>query len=100
VNAIIVQGTLKPDGTLVLDEKPALPPGRVQITLQPAPEATLAVGDWWECLQRIRAEREARGYPFMTEEETTAWIEELRDQGEDRIDEAHRILEEERPPQG
>jgi hypothetical protein len=30
-----VQGTLTPEGTLVLDEKPALPPGRVSVRLEP-----------------------------------------------------------------
>src|SRR5262245_28883875 len=29
-----VEGTLQPDGTLILDEKPALPPGRVRVALQ------------------------------------------------------------------
>ena len=36
LNTIVVQGTLKPDGTLELDEKPSLAPGRVQVMLQPA----------------------------------------------------------------
>lgn len=31
---VIVDGTLKPDGTLELDEKPPLPAGRVRVTLQ------------------------------------------------------------------
>ena len=35
LDAVIVQGTLRPDGTLELDEKPPLTPGRVQVTLQP-----------------------------------------------------------------
>jgi len=30
-----VQGTLTPEGTLVLDEKPALPPGRVSVRMEP-----------------------------------------------------------------
>ena len=29
----VVEGTLKPDGTLELDEKPKLPPGRVKVVL-------------------------------------------------------------------
>jgi hypothetical protein len=33
--SVIVDGTLKPDGTLELDEKPALPAGRVKVVLQP-----------------------------------------------------------------
>ncbi len=40
--------------------------------------------DWFEHLQRIRVEREAAGYPFMNEEETTAHIGWLREG--DRID--------------
>ncbi len=31
---VIVDGTLKPDGTLELDEKPSLPAGRVKVVLQ------------------------------------------------------------------
>lgn len=34
---VIVDGTLKPDGTLVLDEQPALPAGRVKVMLQAEP---------------------------------------------------------------
>ena len=34
-NAIEMEGTLEADGRLVLDEKPALPPGRVRVALQP-----------------------------------------------------------------
>ena len=31
---VIVDGTLKPDGTLELDERPSLPAGRVKVVLQ------------------------------------------------------------------
>jgi hypothetical protein len=34
LDAIVVQGTLKPDGSLELNTKPVLAPGRVYITLQ------------------------------------------------------------------
>jgi hypothetical protein len=33
-NPISIDGTLQPDGMLVLDETPALPPGRVRVILQ------------------------------------------------------------------
>ncbi len=36
--AIEIVGTLRPDGTLVLDEKPALAPGRVRVALRPLGE--------------------------------------------------------------
>ena len=35
--AAILQATLKPDGTLELDQKPNLPPGRVYVIVQPLP---------------------------------------------------------------
>lgn len=74
-----VQGTLQPDGTLVLDSKPELPPGRVTVVLRQEPKPAVPEEDWWQHLQRIRAEREASGYPFMNDEEVTAHIEWLRE---------------------
>jgi hypothetical protein len=94
----IVQGTLKPDGTLELDQKPDLPPGRVTIVLRQESAPASPQEDWWQYLQRIRAEREASGYPFMNEEEMKAYIEWLR--GPDRIDEMLRQVDEERQQRG
>jgi hypothetical protein len=37
LNTAVVQGALKDDGTLELDEKPPLAPGRVQVTILPIP---------------------------------------------------------------
>ena len=45
-NAIEIQGTLREDGTLVLDRKPDVPPGRVGVVLQALPPA--AGEDWWQ----------------------------------------------------
>jgi hypothetical protein len=91
----VIEGTLKPDGTLELDQKPNLPPGRVTVVLRQ--EAALAPPpqeDWWQYLQRVRAEREAAGYPFMNEAEMNAHIEWLREP--DRIDEMLREADEQR----
>jgi len=33
-NTIEIEGTLQADGKLILDEKPAMPPGRVRVALQ------------------------------------------------------------------
>jgi hypothetical protein len=38
---IVVNGLLKPDGTLELDALPRLPPGRVRVTLQPLVEGRI-----------------------------------------------------------
>ena len=51
---VVVEGTLKPDGTLELDSKLNLPPGRVQLIVQPLPE--LPKDDpFWQMMQRIWA---------------------------------------------
>jgi len=34
---VVVEGQLKPDGTLQLDGKVALPPGRVRVTVEASP---------------------------------------------------------------
>jgi hypothetical protein len=85
-----VEGVLGPDGTLVLDRKVELPPGRVKVVVRAVPEP--AQEGWWPYMQRIRAEREAAGYPFMDEKEMNAWIEELRGD-DDRIEQAYRDIE-------
>jgi len=98
VNAtqVEVTGTLQPDGTLVLDQKPNLPPGRVRVVVQLAPEPGRPAINWLEHLQRIRAEREADGYPFMNEEEVAAYVDWLRED-DDRIAEAYRQSQDEQP---
>lgn len=84
LHEITLEGTLKPDGTLELDRKPSLPPGRVVVTVRGAAETPMQE-NWWQYMQRIRAEREAAGYPFMNEREMQAHIDWLRDD-DDRIE--------------
>ncbi len=73
-----VPATLQPDGvTLLLEEKLALPPGPVSVTIQPAepPSGPTML----EVLGRIHQEQLQRGRPAMTEEETAAEIAQMRD---------------------
>jgi hypothetical protein len=72
LNTIIVQGTLRPDGTLELDEKPTLAPGRVHVTLRPVSAGSTLKGSLAETIEEIRQEQQARGYPARTPEEMTA----------------------------
>jgi hypothetical protein len=51
--------------------------------------------NWFQHLQRIRAEREACGYPFMNEAEASDHVEWLREG--DRTDDLLRQADEERP---
>jgi hypothetical protein len=89
---ITVQGTLNPDGTVQLDEKPNLSPGRVTVVLRQETAASPPQEDWFQHLQRIRASMEAENYPFMNEEETNAHLEWLREG--DRIDDLLREVDE------
>jgi hypothetical protein len=75
----IVEATLQADGSLVLDAKPNLPPGRVTVVLRQEAKAPPPADDWWQHLQRIRAEREASGYPFMNDEGVQAHLDWLRE---------------------
>jgi hypothetical protein len=93
LNESVVEGTLKPDGTLELDQKPSLSPGRVTVILrQEAPAVT--EGGWWEAMQKARQAMIDSGCPLLNEAEVQARIDELRE--EDRIDEMLRDLDERR----
>jgi hypothetical protein len=91
---VIIQGMLHPDGTLELDQKPNLSPGRVTVVLRPESQPTPPQEDWWQFMQRARRELEAAGTHFMNEEEVNAHIEWLREG--DRIDDLLRQADEER----
>ncbi len=65
-----IEGTLKADGTLELDHKPGLTPGRVLVTVKrlTAPgRPGLA-----ELLQQMRQEQQARGFVGPGEQELAA----------------------------
>src|SRR5688572_15258538 len=91
VTQIELQGTLQSDGTLVLDQKPNLPAGRVTVVLSPARMPVTPKEDWWEFMQRARRELEEAGSSFMNDEEMAAHIAWLRE--EDRIDEMLKELD-------
>jgi hypothetical protein len=92
----VLRGILHPDGTLELAERPTLPAGDVEVTIRPVTKVVPGE-NWLEYLMRIRAEREASGYPFRTKEEIDAEMAEDRDWGEDELDEARLQTEPELP---
>jgi len=53
---VILEGTLQADGTLILDEKPNLPPGRVMVILRREAGIDLPGDDpFWQRMQAIWA---------------------------------------------
>ena len=81
-SAIAIQGTLREDGTLLLDQKPDLPPGRVKVTVEPVSDLTQT--DVWQVLERIWAGQRARGHVPRSREEIDAELEASRQEDEDR----------------
>jgi hypothetical protein len=90
---VIVEGTLKPDGSLQLDGKLNLPPGRVQLIVQPLPE--LPKDDpFWQMMQRIWAARTAAELSPRGAEEVEMERRALRDEVEEAIEKARRLQDE------
>lgn len=79
-NPIEIQGTLREDGTLLLDEKPNLPPGRVKVTVQPVFDPTQT--EIWQFFERLDAERKAQGIPPCSAEEIDNYLATMRDEDE------------------
>jgi hypothetical protein len=90
---VVVEGTLKPDGSLELDSKLNLPPGRVQLIVQPLPE--LPKDDpFWQMMERIWAARAAAELTPRSTEEVEAQRRALREDVEEEIETAGRLQEE------
>jgi hypothetical protein len=94
LHEVTLEGTLKQDGKLELDQTPNLPQGRVKVIIQ-AGSPRRPDGGWWQYLQQARRELEAMNYPTMTESEVQSHIEWLRGDN-DRIEEVYREMEEQR----
>jgi hypothetical protein len=90
--AIEIQGTLREDGTIVPDEKPDLPPGRVKVTVEPVPDLTQT--DVWQVLERIWADQRARGHVPRSREKIDAELEASRQEDEERLSALERIHQE------
>lgn len=88
-NAIEIQGTLREDGTLLLDDKPNLPPGRVKVTVEPVPDLTQT--DVWQVLEKIWAGQKARGHVPRSREEIDAELAASRQEDEERMQALERI---------
>jgi hypothetical protein len=69
---VLMQGTLRPDGTVLLAQAPPLPAGPVEVLIRVIPDSGPPGETWWEYLQRARAELLAKGQTFRTKEEIDA----------------------------
>lgn len=92
-NIIEIDGTLQADGKLILDEKPALPPGRVRVALQAIGDAANSARDLLTVLNGIRAAQHAKGHVPRTREEIDADIAAMRGEDEQRMQGIERLHE-------
>jgi len=90
--AVEIQGILREDGTLVLDQRPNLPPGRVKVTVEPVPDYKQS--EIWQFFERLWAEQRARGHVPRAREEIDAELEAARQEDEQRMQDLERIHEE------
>ena len=99
LSEVVVAGTLKPDGTLELDEKPKLAPGRVQVIVQALPE--LPDGDpFWDMMKSIWAQQKARGHVPRSVEEVEAERRKMREDWARRQGAIEQLQEESRRLRG
>jgi hypothetical protein len=89
-DGVIVQGTLKPDGTLELDERVDLAPGRVQVTMVPLPD--LPKDDpFWQRMEAMWADQRRRGHVARSVQEVEAERRAVRAGWEERMQRIERI---------
>jgi hypothetical protein len=80
---VVVEGTLKPDGTLELDQKPNLSPGRVQVIVKPLTATPTGRRGLVEVMDEIRQSQQARGYQGRTPQEMQAEERARQEEDED-----------------
>jgi hypothetical protein len=73
-------GTVLPDGTLELDQKVTVAPGRVKVRVESVEAPVQTAETLVEFVDRARRELAAAGHKFRTKEEIDAEIGALRDE--------------------
>src|SRR5438034_11214436 len=91
-----VLGTVRPDGTLELDQKLTVPPGRVKVRVESVETPGPPTESLIEFVRRTRRELEAAGHRFRTKEEIDAELGELRNEWDERLDDLDRLREQAR----
>jgi hypothetical protein len=89
---VILRGMVRPDGSVEVPGKVEMTPGPVEVTLRAVPTTTTAASDWWEALQRLRAQQAASG-SGSSAAEIDAEINALRDEWEEHQLDLERLQE-------
>jgi len=81
----VVSGTLKPDGTLVLDKRPNLTPGPVSVTVQMLTPGWVPQRGLAEVIDEIRQSQQARGFQGRSAKEIEAERQDEEEEYEQRM---------------
>jgi len=67
----VLEGTLNPDGTLILDEAPKLPPGRVKVLLQgiDIKNPQILGDEFFQMMEEIWSAQRSKGHVSRSVEE-------------------------------
>jgi hypothetical protein len=90
---VVVEATVRADGSLELDGKLNLPPGRVQLIVQPLPDLP-ADDPFWQMMERIWADRKAAGLAPRDAEAVEVQRRKLRQEIDEEIENARRLQQE------
>jgi hypothetical protein len=80
----VIEGTIRPDGTLELPGKVNLPAGKVQVTLVPLPELA-GTDPFWQLVEGIWAGQSARGHVPRGAHEVESERRLAREQWDERL---------------
>lgn len=80
----VIEGIVKPDGTLELQKKVPLKAGRVQVTITPIPDLP-ADDEFWQMMHNIWQNQKARGHIPRSAEQVEAERSLLREEWEERM---------------
>lgn len=84
-NEVVVDGTLRPDGTLELDQKPGLSPGRVRILIQSTSTGESSQRGLAGVIDAIHQSQRARAFQGRTADEIDAGLRDGEDVYEQRL---------------
>ncbi len=95
LNEMVIEGTLKPDGTLELDEKPNLPAGRVTVVLRQDAETVLPNDDpFWQRMQAMWAIPKAVGTASDGGANSLAELHKMREEWDEHQQDIERLQDE------
>ncbi len=85
LSEVAIEGTLKSDGTLELDQQPNLAPGRVKVILQTIQTSASGRRGLADVIDDIRHGQQARGFQGGSAEEIEAGLREGEEEYEQKM---------------